>query len=208
MPGNLSVNLKEADFLLQFSAHTLHAMSKSASAMASAPSLSASASSAAAAASTSATPATPVRATGLQGAKRRVVFVGLYELIAIIVSSLLFMATGQDSGASGVMAVAASTIAILWNITFNWLFERWELRQTKKGRSVLRRIVHAVGFEGGIAAMLIPLMAWWFEITLWQATVMEAGLLVFFMVYTFAFNWMFDRIFGLPASAQAVQAAA
>lgn len=181
-------------------------MSKSASAMASAPSLSAS--SAAAAASTPATPATPVRATGLQGAKRRVVFVGLYELIAIIVSSLLFMATGQDSGASGVMAVAASTIAILWNITFNWLFERWELRQTKKGRSVLRRIVHAVGFEGGIAAMLIPLMAWWFEITLWQATVMEAGLLVFFMVYTFAFNWMFDRIFGLPASAQAVQAAA
>lgn len=181
-------------------------MSKSASAMASAPSLSAS--SAAAAASTPATPATPVRATGLQGAKRRVVFVGLYELIAIIVSSLLFMATGQDSGASGVMAVAASTIAILWNITFNWLFERWELRQTKKGRSVLRRIVHAVGFEGGIAAMLIPLMAWWFEITLWQATVMEAGLLVFFMVYTFAFNWMFDRIFGLPASAQTVQAAA
>ena len=148
------------------------------------------------------------RATGLQGAKRRVVFVGLYELIAIIVSSLLFMATGQDSGSSGVMAVAASTIAILWNITFNHLFEKWELRQTKKGRSLLRRIVHAVGFEGGIAAMLIPLMAWWFEISLWQAVVMEAGLLVFFMLYTFAFNWCFDRIFGLPASAQAVPSAA
>lgn len=178
-------------------------MSKTASAMAPAPSLSASSDSA-----TSTPPAAPPRATGLQGAKRRVVFVGLYELIAIIVSSLLFMATGQDSGSSGVMAVAASTIAILWNITFNHLFEKWELRQTKKGRSLLRRIVHAVGFEGGIAAMLIPLMAWWFEITLWQAVVMEAGLLVFFMLYTFAFNWCFDRIFGLPASAQAVPSAA
>ena len=178
-------------------------MSKTASAMAPAPSLSASSDSAASTPS-----ATPPRATGLQGAKRRVVFVGLYELIAIIVSSLLFMATGQDSGSSGVMAVAASTIAILWNITFNHLFEKWELRQTKKGRSLLRRIVHAVGFEGGIAAMLIPLMAWWFEITLWQAVVMEAGLLVFFMLYTFAFNWCFDRIFGLPASAQAVPSAA
>ncbi|MBP7352425.1 MAG: PACE efflux transporter [Comamonas sp.] len=173
--------------------------------MAPASSLSASPS---ASSASSASLATPPRASGLQGAKRRVVFVGLYELIAIIVSSLLFMATGQDSSASGVMAVVASSIAILWNLTFNWLFERWELRQSRKGRSLLRRIVHAVGFEGGIAAMLIPLMAWWFEITLWQAVVMEAGLLVFFMVYTFVFNWCFDRIFGLPASAQAQPVAA
>ena len=142
------------------------------------------------------------KAVGLQGPLRRVVFVGLYEFIAIVVSSLIFMAVGQDAGSSGVMAVAASTIAICWNLTFNWLFEKWEARQTKKGRSLLRRIVHAVGFEGGIAAMLIPLMAWWFEISLWEATVMEAGLLVFFFLYTFVFNWCFDRIFGLPASAQ------
>lgn len=142
---------------------------------------------------------------GLQGAKRRVVFVGLYEIIAIVCASLLFMAIGQDAGSSGGMAVVASTIAICWNLAFNWLFEKWEAGQTQKGRSVLRRVVHAIGFEGGIAAMLIPLMAWWFNISLWDATVMEAGLLVFFMVYTFAFNWGFDRLFGLPAAAQALQ---
>lgn len=147
------------------------------------------------------------QATGLQGAKRRVVFVGLYEFIAIVVSSLLFMAIGQEAGASGVMAVAASTIAIVWNLTFNWLFEKWEAGQAQKGRSMLRRVVHALGFEGGIAAMLIPLMAWWFNISLWEAAVLEAGILVFFMVYTFAFNWAFDRIFGLPASAQALPSA-
>ena len=148
------------------------------------------------------------KAVGLQGPLRRVVFVGLYEFIAIVVSSLIFMAVGQDAGSSGVMAVAASTIAICWNLTFNWLFEKWEAGQTQKGRSVLRRIVHAIGFEGGIAAMLIPLMAWWFSISLWEATVLEAGILVFFMVYTFVFNWGFDRIFGLPASAQALSPAA
>ena len=144
------------------------------------------------------------QAVGLQGPWRRVVFVGLYELIAIAVSSLLFMAVGQGAGDSGVMAVAASTIAICWNLVFNWLFEKWEATQTQKGRSVLRRVVHAIGFEGGIAAMLIPLMAWWFNISLWESAVLEAGILVFFMVYTFAFNWAFDRIFGLPASAQAL----
>lgn len=141
-------------------------------------------------------------ATGLQGAKRRVVFVTLYEAIAIAVSSLLFMAIGQGAGASGAMAVAASAIAIVWNVGFNTLFERWEARQRVKGRSVLRRVVHAVGFEGGLALTLIPLMAWWFGVGLWEATLMEAGLMLFFLVYTYVFNWGFDRVFGLPASAQ------
>ena len=142
------------------------------------------------------------QATGLQGPKRRILYVGLYETIAIIVSSLIFMAIGQNASDSGIMAVAASAIAICWNLSFNYLFELWEARQSVKGRSVLRRVVHAVGFEGGIAAMLIPLMAWWFDISLWQAAVMESGLLVFFMVYTFVYNWCFDRVFGLPASAR------
>ena len=162
----------------------------------------ASASSSAASSSHIAAAAAPAQATGLQGPKRRILYVGLYETIAIIVSSLIFMAIGQKASDSGVMAVAASVIAICWNLTFNHLFEKWESRQSVKGRSVLRRVVHAVGFEGGIAAMLIPLMAWWFDVSLWQAAVMEAGLLIFFMVYTFAFNWAFDRVFGLPASAQ------
>jgi len=151
--------------------------------------------------------ATTTQATGLQGAKRRVVFVALYELIAIAVSSLLFMAIGQGAGASGAMAVAASVIAIVWNVSFNTLFEKWEARQRVKGRSVLRRVVHAAGFEGGLALVLIPLMAWWFGVGLWEATLMEAGLLLFFLVYTYVFNWSFDRVFGLPASAQAVAVA-
>lgn len=141
---------------------------------------------------------------GLQGPWRRVIFVVLYELIAILASSLLFMAIGQGAGASGAMAVVASTLAIAWNVTFNHLFEKWESRQSVKGRSVARRVTHALGFEGGLALALIPLMAWWFGVSLWQATLMEAGLLLFFLVYTYAFNWAFDRIFGLPTSAQAV----
>ena len=140
-------------------------------------------------------------AVGLQGPKRRVVFVTLYEIIAIIVSSLLFMAIGQGAGASGVMAVVASALAIAWNVTFNALFERWESRQSVRGRSLARRVAHAIGFEGGLALMLVPLLAWWFDVGLWQALVMDLGLLLFFLVYTFVFNWGFDRVFGLPAAA-------
>jgi len=149
----------------------------------------------------------PKRARSLQGARRRVVFVGLYELIAVAFASVLFMVTGQDAAHSGGMAVAASTLAIVWNVTFNHLFERWEARQRVRGRSVARRVAHALGFEGGLALMLIPLMAWWFGVSLWQATLMEAGLLLFFLVYTYAFNWCFDHLFGLPASAAPVRQA-
>ena len=143
------------------------------------------------------------QASGLQGPWRRVIYVTLYEIIAIVASSLLFIAIGQAPGESGVMAVVASAIAVVWNVTFNSAFEWWEARQSVKGRSIRRRIAHAIGFEGGLALILVPFMAWWFGVTLWQALVMEAALVVFFLVYTYVFNWVFDHFFGLPASAQA-----
>jgi len=140
---------------------------------------------------------------GLQGARRRLIYVTLYELIAIAAATAgLALLTGQGAGHSGVVAVAASAIAIVWNIVFNWAFERWEARQPVRGRSVGRRVAHAIGFEGGLVFTLVPLFAWWFDVSLWEALVMDVGLLLFFLVYTFVFNWGFDRVFGLPASAR------
>ena len=140
--------------------------------------------------------------TGLQGIKRRVIYVTLYEIIAIAAATLgLALLTGQGAGHSSAVAVAASVIAIVWNIVFNWAFERWEARQPVRGRSVARRVAHAIGFEGGLVFTLVPLFAWWFGVSLWAAFVMDLGLIVFFLCYTFVFNWVFDRVFGLPASA-------
>lgn len=142
-------------------------------------------------------------APGLQGPWRRVIYVSLYELIAIAFATAgLAMLTGQGAGHSSAVAVACSVIAIVWNVGFNWAFERWESRQAVRGRSVARRVAHAIGFEGGLALILVPLFAWWFDVTLWQALVMDLGLLLFFLGYTFVFNWLFDRVFGLPASAR------
>ena len=138
----------------------------------------------------------------MQGLKRRVVYITLYEGIAIVAASLgLALMSGQGLGHSGVLAMIASVIAVLWNLSFNWLFERWESRQAVRGRSVWRRVAHAIGFEGGLVAFLGPTFAWWLGVSLWDALVMDLGLVVFFLVYTFVFNWAFDAIFGLPASA-------
>lgn len=141
--------------------------------------------------------------SNMQGAKRRVVYVGLYELVAIALSTILLklMSNGGLVESLG-LAVAASALAIIWNLIFNSLFERWEASRKQAGRSVKIRVLHAFGFEGGLLLSLVPLVAWWYDINLWQALLMDLGLLIFFLVYTFAFTWVFDRVFGLPASAK------
>ena len=63
----------------------------------------------------------------MQGIKRRVVYISLYEGLAIVAASLgLAAMSGEGLGHSGVLAVIASVIAVLWNLAFNALFERWE----------------------------------------------------------------------------------
>jgi uncharacterized membrane protein len=139
----------------------------------------------------------------MQGLKRKVVYVSLFELIAVgLTSSALMLGGGHDAAHAGVAAVASSAIAIVWNFVFNSAFEAWEARQATRGRSWKRRTAHAIGFEGGLVFILVPLFAWWLRISLWEALLLDLGLLLFFMVYTFLFCLAFDRVFGLPASAQ------
>lgn len=140
----------------------------------------------------------------MQGLWRRVVFVGLYEGIAVACTSVGLAAVSGGSeklASASLVAVGSSVIAILWNLVFNMLFERWEAGRETRGRSVGRRVAHALGFEGGLALMLIPLVAWGLGVTLAEAFWLDLGLLSFFLVYTFVFNWAFDKVFGLPASA-------
>lgn len=138
----------------------------------------------------------------MQGIKRRIVFITLYEGLAICASSVLLLAF-SDTGLAGSapLAVATSAVAVGWNLFYNWLFERWEKGRKQRGRGVGRRIAHAIGFEGGLLVILLPLIAWWLGISMLEALVADLGLLAFFLGYTFAFNWAFDRVFGLPTAA-------
>ena len=139
----------------------------------------------------------------MQGVWRRVVYVGLYETVAIVLAGAGFMLmAGAGTLHAGGLSALCSAVAVAWNVVFNHAFERWESRQAVRGRSVRRRMAHAIGFEGGLAAILVPVIAWWLDVSLWQSVAMDLSLLLFFLVYTFIFNWAFDRVFGLPRSAQ------
>ncbi len=138
---------------------------------------------------------------------RRVFQAVLYEAVAVAfvgpVLGLLFL---QPLASAVGLAVCMSLVALAWNYVFNGWFEAWEARQTVRGRSLRRRLAHGVGFEGGLVIMLVPIMAWWMNTTLWVALIADLGILGFFFVYAVAFTWTFDRIFGLPQSASPVAA--
>jgi len=138
----------------------------------------------------------------MQGIRRKVAYVTLFELFAIAITTVgLAHFSSSSLERAGVAALVSSAIAVVWNLIYNTVFERWEARRVVRGRSWRRRVAHAAGFEAGLLLTLVPFFAWWLDISLWRAFVLDLGLIAFFLVYTFVFSWVFDRVFGLPLSA-------
>ncbi|WP_294639261.1 PACE efflux transporter [uncultured Aquabacterium sp.] len=139
----------------------------------------------------------------MQGIKRKVVHATLYEAVAIAMLAVIMQPiAGKGLGDTGPFAIACSVIAVSWNLVYNTLFEAWERRQVDRRRTPRRRALHAIGFEGGLVLMTLPLIAWALDMGWWAALLADLGLVALFLVYTFCFNWVFDHVFGLPASAQ------
>ncbi|MBM3117872.1 PACE efflux transporter [Jeongeupia naejangsanensis] len=109
----------------------------------------------------------------------------------------------------GVIGVASALVATVWNYIYNLGFDRLMLRHAGTTRKTLRlRIVHALLFEGGLLLILLPAMALYLQISLWQALVMDLAIVVFYLVYAFVFNWAYDWVFPVAEPAlPAVKAA-
>lgn len=130
---------------------------------------------------------------------RRVLQAVLFEGIAVaVVAPTLALVFKHEAGSSLLLTVIMSTVALGWNYVFNWGFERWEASRGLPPRTWCVRAAHALGFEGGLLVMLVPLMAWWLGIGLIEAFVADLGLFFFFLAYTASFTWGFDRVFGEP----------
>lgn len=139
----------------------------------------------------------------MQGIQRKIVYLSLYEGIAIVLSTVsLSLITHQEPSRTGAVAICASLVALAWNFLYNCLFEAWETRYSTGGRGLWLRVGHTLGFEGGMLLLMAPLMAFGLQVSASQAMGLQLGMLTFFLVYSFVFTLGFDRVFGLPASAQ------
>lgn len=123
-----------------------------------------------------------------------------FEILGILLATpftaLVFHLPGE---ASTVIVVVSALVAMAWNYLYNLGFDHALKalgRSTEK--SLPLRVVHAIMFELGLLALLLPLVALYLGIGLWEALVMDLALALFYVVYAFVFNWGYDRLFPLP----------
>src|SRR5690606_31920196 len=123
-----------------------------------------------------------------------------FEIIGIAMATpLAAFAFHLPGGDSAVVVVASATVAMLWNYIYNLGFDH--LMQHFTGgtaKTAPIRVAHAVLFELGLLLIMLPLVAWYLQISIWQALVMDIALALFYMGYAFVFNWAYDRVFPLP----------
>lgn len=123
-----------------------------------------------------------------------------FEIVGLLIvtplGALAFQFPLQDMGT---VAIVSATIATAWNFVYNYVFDL--IRQgsagtTEKGGVV--RVYHAVLFEAGLLIVLMPFIAWYLGISIWQAFIMDLSFALFYMLYAYVFNWGYDRLFPLP----------
>jgi uncharacterized membrane protein len=82
-------------------------------------------------------------------------------------------------------------MALTWNVIFNGLFDRLKAR-LQLANNGWTRVLHALMFEGGLILVCVPLIAAWLNISLMQAFILDIGVLLFFLPYTYVYHWGYD----------------
>ena len=117
-----------------------------------------------------------------------------FEVLAILISApLLVWLMDVSMAHAGLLTLMISMLAMTWNVIFNALFDRIE-RRLGLVRTFRVRAVHAVAFEAGLIVTVVPLAAWWLNISLLDAFLLDIGVVLFFLPYTFLFNLGYDKL--------------
>jgi uncharacterized membrane protein len=107
----------------------------------------------------------------------------------------------------GLLALLA-LLAALWNGAYNtgfdWLDGRLSGRCADR-RPLRLRMVHAAGFEGGLLLMSLPVVMWGTGMGWREALAADVALAGAYVVYAFAFNLGYDRVFPIePLRVEAI----
>jgi uncharacterized membrane protein len=101
----------------------------------------------------------------------------------------------------GLLAIIA-LLAALWNAVYNTSFDWVEGRlsgRTADRRPYPIRILHALGFEGGLILMSLPIVMRWTGMGWFEALLADAALALAYVLYAFVFNLGYDRVFPISA---------
>ncbi|WP_260280309.1 multidrug/biocide efflux PACE transporter [Proteus terrae] len=117
-----------------------------------------------------------------------------FEVIAIAITApLSAWVLGRTIFQMGTVAIVLSTLAMLLNLFYNMIFDRyWPL--IKGLRPTKIRVMHAIGFELSFVIIGLPILAFLLNMSLWNAFLLEVGFFAFFLFYTYAFNLSYDKL--------------
>ncbi|PCM43776.1 PACE efflux transporter [Marinobacter sp. ANT_B65] len=120
-----------------------------------------------------------------------------FEVIGLLTSvPLAAFAFGFSLEKTGVLGLIGATLATTWNYIFNLGFDHVLKRQTGSTRKALKhRLLHAFSFELGLLMAFLPIIAWWMDIGLLEALLVDVSFALFYLAYTFVFTWGYDTIF-------------
>lgn len=128
--------------------------------------------------------------------RHALLFEGLGLAIVIPAGGWVFGLPVQDMG---IVAVVSATLATLWTYIYNLMFDRVMFRRVGHTRKTIGlRVIHAFLFEAGLLLVLMPFIAWYLSISLIAAFWMDIAFAIFYLVYAFVYNWLYDIVFPLP----------
>ncbi|MEG0858195.1 MAG: multidrug/biocide efflux PACE transporter [Pseudomonas sp.] len=134
-----------------------------------------------------------MRASNKSFVERIVHAVGFEAIAVLICAPLGAWLLNRSMLEVGTLAVVLSSVAMLWNMLYNSVFDRlWPADRVK--RSVKVRALHASGFEIGFVLIGVPIAALMLNLSLVQAFVLEIGFFAFMLPYTMAYNWGYDLL--------------
>jgi uncharacterized membrane protein len=122
-----------------------------------------------------------------------------FEIVGLaLVTPLGALAFDKAWSEIGVVGVAGATLATGWNYLYNLGFDHLLNRLTGSSRKTIPvRAAHALLFELGLLIVLMPMIAWYLEVSLGAALAMDVSFAAFYVVYAFVFNWIYDRLLPL-----------
>ncbi|RKG35488.1 AceI family chlorhexidine efflux PACE transporter [Acinetobacter guerrae] len=126
--------------------------------------------------------------------KRRIIHALSYEVILLVIIAIaLSFIFNVPMEVTGSLGIAMAVTSVIWNMVFNHFFEKFEHKHQLK-RTIKIRILHAIGFEGGLMLATIPMVAYAMNMSIWQAIVLDFGLTMCILIYTFIFQWCYDYL--------------
>lgn len=140
--------------------------------------------------------------------KRRIIHALSYEVILLVIIAIaLSIIFDMPMEVTGGLGIAMAITSVIWNMVFNHYFEKLEAKRQWL-RTLKVRLLHAIGFEGGLMLATIPMVAYAMNMSITEAILLDLALTLCILVYTFIFQWVYDHVetkLGVSNAALSVQ---